>query len=98
MPDQSNPISNPFLVATGSPTAAWGWPTDPETEALRMKFAKATDSTERKSIAAAIQTRAYEQVLYLPLAQFTAPSAWRNSLDGVLKSPVMLLYNIQKTK
>ncbi len=28
----------------------------------------------------------------------TAPSAWRNTLDGVLKSPVMLLYNIQKTK
>jgi peptide/nickel transport system substrate-binding protein len=98
VPDQSNPMSNPFLVAAGSPTSAWGWPTDPETEALRLKFAKAEDPAERKSVAAAIQTRAYEQVLYLPLAQFTAPSAWRNSLDGVLKSPVMLLYNIEKKK
>jgi peptide/nickel transport system substrate-binding protein len=51
---------------------------------------------ERREIAAAIQARAYEQVLYLPLAQFTAPSAWRNNLEGVLKSPVMLLHNIEK--
>jgi peptide/nickel transport system substrate-binding protein len=35
-------------------------------------------------------------VLYLPLAQFTTPSAWRNNLTGVLKSPAMLLYNIDK--
>ena len=50
----------------------------------------------RKAIAAEIQARAYEQVLYLPLAQFTTPSAWRDNLQGVLKSPVMLLYNIDK--
>lgn len=96
VPDQGNPLSNPFLVATGYPTSAWGWPSDPETEALRLKFAKAPDEAARKDIARQIQVRAYEQVLYLPLAQFTAPSAWRNNLDGVLKSPVMLLYNISK--
>jgi hypothetical protein len=28
----------------------------------------------------------------MPLARFTTPSAWRNSLAGALKSPVMLLY------
>ncbi len=96
VPDQGNPLSNPFLVATGAPGSAWGWPTDPETEALRLKFATATDMAARKALAAQIQVRAYDQVLYLPLSQFTAPSAWRNSLEGVLKSPVMLLYNIEK--
>ena len=50
----------------------------------------------RKALAVEIQKRAYEQVLYVPLAQFTAPSAWRDNLAGVLKSPVMLLYNIEK--
>ena len=96
VPDQGNPLSNPFLVALGAPASAWGWPTDPKTEDLRLKFATAPDVAARKAIAAEIQTRAYEQVLYLPLAQFTAPSAWRDNLQGVLKSPVMLLYNIDK--
>ncbi|HEY4890709.1 MAG TPA: ABC transporter substrate-binding protein [Reyranella sp.] len=96
VPDQGNPISNPFLVALGAPASAWGWPTDPKTEELRLKFATAPDAATRKAIAAEIQARAYEQVLYLPLAQFTAPSAWRDNLQGVLKSPVMLLYNIDK--
>jgi peptide/nickel transport system substrate-binding protein len=96
VPDQGNPLSNPFLVAQGPPTSAWGWPTDPKTEELRLKFATAPHIGARKLLAAEIQERAYEQVLYVPLAQFTTPSAWRTNLQGVLKSPVMLLYNIEK--
>jgi len=96
VPDQGNPLSNPFLVAVGPPASAWGWPSDPKTEELRLKFATASDAAYRKAVAAEIQARAYEQVLYLPLAQFTTPSAWRNNLVGVLKSPAMLLYNIDK--
>ena len=98
VPDQGNPLSNPFLVASGPPAAAWGWPVDPATEELRLKFAMAPDEAARKAVAAQIQARSYEQVLYLPLAQFTTPSAWRNDLQGVLKSPVMLLYNIDRKK
>jgi peptide/nickel transport system substrate-binding protein len=96
VPDQGNPLSNPFLVALGAPASAWGWPTDPKIEELRLKFATAPDIGARKLLASEIQARAYEQVLYLPLAQFTTPSAWRNNLQGVLKSPAMLLYNIEK--
>ena len=94
--DQGNPLSNPFLVAKWAPASAWGWPTDPKIEELRLQFATAPDETARKRLAAEIQVRAYDQVLYLPLSQFTTPSAWRNDLKGVLKSPVMLLYNIEK--
>ena len=96
VPDQGNPLSNPFLVASGPPASAWGWPKDEKIEELRLKFATAPDEAARKAIATEIQVRAYEQVLYLPLSQFTTPSAWRDSLQGVLKSPVMLLYNIDK--
>lgn len=95
--DQGNPLSNPFLVAKGAPVSAWGWPTDPKVEELRLQFATAPDEAARKRLADEIQARAYEQVLYLPLSQFTTPSAWRNDLKGVLKSPVMLLYNIEKS-
>ena len=96
VPDQGNPLSNPFLVALGPPASAWGWPTDPKTEELRLKFATAPDVATRKAVAAEIQGRAYEQLLYLPLAQFTAPWAWCYNLQVVLKSPVMLLYIIYK--
>ena len=48
VPDQGNPLSNPFLVASGPPASAWGWPTDPTTEALRLKFASAPDATARR--------------------------------------------------
>lgn len=94
--DQFHPLSNPFLVAVGYPDGQWGWPKDPETELLKLKFAAATDFSERLRIAELIQTRAYEQVLYLPVAQFLPPSAWRNNVDGALKSPVLLLYNLEK--
>jgi len=96
VPDQGNPLSNPFLVALGPPASAWGWPTDPKIEELRLKFATADNMGTRKLLANEIQKRAYEQVLYVPLGQFTTPSAWRDNLQGVLKSPVMLLYNIEK--
>ncbi len=64
VPDQSNPMSNPFLVATGSPTAAWGWPTDPETEALAAEIRQG-DGFRRAQVdrRGDPQTRAYEQVL-----------------------------------
>jgi peptide/nickel transport system substrate-binding protein len=94
--DQGNPLSNAFMVASGAPAANWGWPKDPRTEELRLQFAKAPDEAARKKIAAELQAEAYEQVLYLPLAQFTTPSAWRTELKGVLKSPAMLLFNIEK--
>jgi len=96
VPDQGNPLSNPFLVAVGPPASAWGWPVDSRTEELRLQFATAADIGARKLLGNEIQVRAYEQVLYVPLGQFTTPSAWRNNLQGVLKSPVMLLYNIEK--
>jgi peptide/nickel transport system substrate-binding protein len=96
VPDNGNPLSNQFLVAKGAPVSSWGWPTDPRTEELRLAFAKAENIGARKLIANELQIRAYEQVLYVPLGQFTTPSAWRSNLQGVLKSPVMLLYNIEK--
>ena len=96
VPDNGNPLSNQFLVAKGAPASSWGWPTDPRIEELRLAFAKAEGLAARKQITSEIQVRAYEQVLYVPLAQFTTPSAWRSNLQGVLKSPAMLLYNIEK--
>ena len=45
------------------------------------------------------KARVYEQVTYIPLGQYTAPSVWRNSLKGVLDGPATpVFWNIDKTE
>jgi peptide/nickel transport system substrate-binding protein len=68
-------------------------------EELRDKFVRTTSAEEQKKIAEEIQARVYEQVTYIPLGQYTAPSVWRNSLKGVLDGPATpVFWNIDKTE
>ena len=54
---------------------------------------------EQKKIAAEIQKEAYDQVIYIPLGQYLAPSAWRKSLTGVLDGPATpVFWNIDKSE
>ncbi len=40
-----------------------------------------------------------EQVIYIPLGQYLAPSAWRKSLTGVLDGPATpIFWNIDKSE
>ena len=42
---------------------------------------------------------AYDQVIYVPLGQYLAPSAWRKSLSGVLDGPATpVFWNIDKSE
>jgi peptide/nickel transport system substrate-binding protein len=67
-------------------------------EDLRDKFARSTSLDEQKKLAAEIQKQAFEQVTYVPLGQYTAPSVWRKSLKGVLEGPATpVFWNIEKT-
>ncbi|WP_249159553.1 ABC transporter substrate-binding protein [Bradyrhizobium tropiciagri] len=93
-----NPIVNNQIAANGK--RAWfGWPDDPQIEAMRDAFARATSADEQKKLALEIQKRAYEQVIYLPLGQFRLPSAWRKSLAGVLDGPAPpVFWNVDKTE
>jgi peptide/nickel transport system substrate-binding protein len=54
---------------------------------------------EQKKIATEIQKEAYDQVIYIPLGQYLAPSAWRKSLSGVLDGPsTPIFWNIDKSE
>ena len=54
---------------------------------------------EQKKIAAEIQKEVYDQVIYIPLGQYLAPSAWRKSLTGVLDGPATpVFWNIDKSE
>jgi len=91
-----NPISNFTLPAAGR--TSWpGWPDVPEIEALRAKFARATDLAERKTIAAQIQQLAIDEGVVMPLGQLVRPAAYSAALNDVLESPVTVFWNIKKS-
>jgi peptide/nickel transport system substrate-binding protein len=58
---------------------------------------RANSPEEQKKIAEEIQKEVYEQVIYIPLGQYTAPSVWRKELTGVVYGPATpVFWNIDK--
>jgi len=97
--DLMNPIVNFSIGGRGKKGGWFGWADDPKIEELKDKFVRATSLADQKKIAEEIQKEAYDQVIYIPLGQFDAPSAWRKSLTGVLDGPATpIFWNIDKSE
>ena len=85
-------------AATGE--KAWfGWPSDPNQEGLRDKWAAAATLEERRAIAREIQANAWNFVPGVYLGQWTPPVAYRAKLRGFLAVPDTALpfWNVEKT-
>ena len=94
--DILNPISNTYMVAQGD--KSWfGWPTDPVIEKLRDSYAKETDPAKAKQLAKAVQDRAIETAQYGWIGQWYGPGAARKNIQGWLKAPVPVMWNVTKT-
>jgi peptide/nickel transport system substrate-binding protein len=66
---------------------------------MRDAFSRASSPEEQKKIAIDIQKEVYDEVIYIPLGQYLAPSAWRKSLSGVLDGPATpIFWNIDKSE
>jgi len=97
--DVMNPIANASIGGRGTKGGWFGWAESAKIEELKDKFARASSPDEQKKIAGEIQKEAYEQVIYIPLGQYLAPSAWRKSLTGVLDGPATpVFWNIDKSE
>jgi len=84
--------------ARGNGKDAWfGWPTDLEQERLRTTWMDSTDPDERRRIDAAFQTRAFDNVPFIPLGQYLPPAAWRTNLTGLLKGAMPVFWNVTKS-
>jgi peptide/nickel transport system substrate-binding protein len=94
--DLLDPAGNPTLRTNGE-KGHFGWPSDDKIEALRVEWMKAGSSDERKKLAEAIQTRAFEIVPYIPTGQWFPRTAFRKNVKGVLTAPAFLLWNVEKT-
>jgi peptide/nickel transport system substrate-binding protein len=92
--DLINPGVNFFLRSHGEAAFA-GWPTSPALEAMREEWLAAPDLQQQQAVAARIQQQAFQDVPCIPLGQFFQPTAWRRSVQGVLKGPT-LFWNIRR--
>jgi len=97
--DVMNPVVNYSIGGKGKNGGWFGWSEDPKMEQIRDAFAHATSSDEQKKLAIEAQKELYDQVIYVPLGQYLAPSAWRKSLTGVLDGPATpIFWNIDKSE
>jgi peptide/nickel transport system substrate-binding protein len=96
-PDVANPIAHIQISGKGRKGGWFGWPEDSGMEELRDAFARASSPEEQKEIAREIQARVYDQVIYIPLGQYTVPSVWRKEISGVLDGPATpIFWNVEK--
>ncbi len=93
--DTANPAVSPVLQANGE-AAYPGWPSDPEIEALRSQWLRATTLDEQRRIALEVQAKTFAGVNYIPVGQFFLPTAYSRSLKGVIGSPIPFFWNVEK--
>jgi peptide/nickel transport system substrate-binding protein len=94
--DVFNPLVNNMVNGKGKNGGWFGWPDVPKLEELRIEYATATSLDRQKELAEEIQKIAYEEGIYAPIGQYFVPTAWANTLEGVLDAPAPLFWNITK--
>lgn len=91
-------VIDPMAIAfSGDPEKGWfGWAGDEELEKLRSDYAKASSEEDKKRIATEVQKRLFDIGASGHLGQFFVPVAYRDNVDGLIRSPVQFFWNIEK--
>ena len=95
-PDYDSPLAANFMRGEGK-DAWFGWPDDPPMEAIHANWLSATDPAEQTRLAREFQLRAFEFLPFIPLGGYRQTSAWRDNLQGVLKGPSIVFWNVSKS-
>jgi peptide/nickel transport system substrate-binding protein len=93
--DLIDPVVNANLRTNGI-AGLYGWPDDPRIEALRDRWLGTVDTGVERQLAEQIQTFAFETVPYVPLFRLFRPSGVAKSLKGILRSPAVSFWNVEK--
>jgi peptide/nickel transport system substrate-binding protein len=89
-----------FTINSSCDGKNWfGWPCDTKTEELRMAYIHAADEGEGADKAAleALHRHLWEALPDIPIGQYTQPFAWRSNVTGVLRGPLLVFWNIDKS-
>jgi peptide/nickel transport system substrate-binding protein len=74
----------PNIAIRGSGGNSWfGWPTDPEMEALRDTWFEAPDLAAQQKICRDMQVNFWQNPAYVPLGMYDQPTAFHNYLQDV---------------
>ena len=92
----SSPVTN-FTINSACDGKNWfGWPCDAKTEELRTAYIRAANEGADKAALEALHRRLWEALPDIPVGQYTQPYAWRSNVTGVLRSPLLVFWNIAK--
>ena len=90
-----SPAAHLGLRSDGRP--AWaGWPTDPRMEELRRSWIFASGVADQQRIAAEIEQQAFQEAPYIPLGQYSVPTAYRKSLSDVVDAYAPFFWGLRK--
>ncbi len=92
-------VSNPggSYPLRGNGAAGWfGWPVNPDIEALRTQWFDAPDLPAQQKVCDNIQSAAFKDVPFIPVGQWVSPTAHRDNLTGFVKSGTVVLWNIKR--
>lgn len=92
--EANTPLVHPILPSSGD-TGWFGWANDPELEALRAGYLKATTPEQQKEIAQKIQARVLDNVIFVPLGNYSFVQARSNKLTDMLPTPVPVFWNVK---
>lgn len=91
--EANTPLINPILPSTGD--SGWfGWPNDPELEAMRAAYLTAPDLDAQKAVAHQIQAHVLDQVIFIPLGNYPFVQARSNTLKDMLPTAVPVFWNL----
>jgi peptide/nickel transport system substrate-binding protein len=93
----SNPVLHTWIGAACD-KGLFGWPCDAQIEKLRNDYGFAQKDEDKKRIARELQTRAMDEVVYIPFGQWNAYLAYRSDrLEGIVPNTgLVVLWNITK--
>ena len=81
----------------GNGLKAWfGWPTDPALDAARAEWFSAPDLAAQQRAAAAMQLEAFQSIPYIPLGQWSQPTAFRSDLTGFVKGSNPVFWGVRR--
>lgn len=89
-----NPAAHTYLRGPGR-TGTFGWPASEPLERMRNDWFASPDENSRLEVAKRMQVQAFEDLPYIPLGVFYQPTAYRNTLTGMLKG-FPLFYGVRR--
>lgn len=93
--DVGDPLGFVGIAANGK-DAWFGWPSVPAIEEVRAKIARTSDTAALKKLSNELQRLAVEEVMTIPLGQFSAVTAKTKTLTNQVVAPVPVFWNMTK--